>query len=175
MLYGHSGTNTPLDTPRTARSAVGSAGAVAGSPRLNDYYDESVQGMITIQTRGPSPTVRTPDSLDARVQKSDRSSVTRMTLSAEDVPDNVYVDTSPRRKHINNGSAKNKENVPDDGVMECDGAKNGEQREQTGETREKKIRRSATDCCLRRGKVLNRTKSANWSQKFLIGHNDKDV
>lgn len=133
--------------------------------------------MITIQTRGLSPAVRTPDSLDARVQKSDRGSATRVTLSAEDVPENFYVDASPRRKHRNNGNAKNKENVPDDRamVMECDGVKNGEQREQTGETREKKIRRSATDCCLRRGKVLNRTKSANWSQKFLIGHNDNDI
>ena len=81
-------------------------------------------------------------------------------------------DVSPRRMYRKKRRAKSTENVSAD--VDMDRYDRGVQNGRAGETgkRQIKIRRSKTDCGARRGKVLARTQSAKWSQKFLIGHNE---
>ena len=183
-LYGNSASNTPLTTPRTPRTPHGikysspQPGRALHTDTPSPLQRNNVVRM-KIPAEGLASTAPLPDDVVDRAQSLKDSPKTAEKSPVEEMADSALEGDAPRRRqrgHKRHGNVKNKENVPDDTVvkncdeMDCEVTVNGMSEEEPGvKIRERCLRRSKTDCFVRREKALSRTKSASWSQKFLIG------
>ena len=160
ISYGNSAASTPLNTPR--------------HPEVELKVPPREVNRNCPLEEDEKPSLQGGEVTRAKMFEHHNSSVLEYR-SAEEMLGNGHgeLEVSQRRMYRKKRRAKSTENVSGDVVMDRydRGAQNGHSGEETGK-RQIKVRRSKTDCGARRGKVLTRTQSAKWSQKFLIGHND---